>query len=210
MLPLVETKAAAACREIKARILSGSLEPGSTVNQEALAASLGLSTTPIREALRVLEAEGLVTLKAHRDVVVASLTRRELMEVLALRLELDPYAAGLAVKQASDLERDTVLRLAKASPPADIREQLAANRLFHRTLYAASGNMLLTEILDSLWDRTDRYRMAVLRERKHPELVQREHVEIAEAFKSGRSRELTTLVRKHVQAVRQILMHFTN
>jgi DNA-binding GntR family transcriptional regulator len=130
MLPLAETKASAAYKEIRSQILNGSLEPGSTVNQEVLAASLGLSTTPIREALRMLDAEGLVALKPHKDAVVASLTLRELTEVLALRLELDPFAASLAAEVASAAERDIVVRLAEAGSPSSPQEQLAANRLF--------------------------------------------------------------------------------
>lgn len=209
MLPLTETKATAAYREIRLQILNGTLEPGSTMNQEALAASFGLSTTPIREALRLLEAEGLVTLKAHRDVVIASLTRRELTEVLALRLELDPYAARLAAEHASDVERETALELATAAVPADPGAQLAANRLFHRTIYAASGNQLLTQMLDSLWDRTDRYRLVVVREQRY-ELVEHEHLNIAEAFRNRQSRELAVLVRHHVDTARELLLHFTS
>jgi DNA-binding GntR family transcriptional regulator len=207
--PLSQTKAAAAYQEVRRQILSGVLEPGSIVNQEVLATSLGLSTTPVREALRLLEAEGFVTFKAHHDLVVASLTRRELSDVLNLRLELDPYAASLATKHASDGDRRLALELAHRPAPQDPRDQLGANRLFHRTIYAASGNQILTQVLDSLWDRTDRYRMTVMGEREHRELVEHEHHNIAEAFINRRSREIATLVREHVVSARQLLMHFT-
>jgi DNA-binding GntR family transcriptional regulator len=210
MLPLAETKASAAYREIRSQILSGSLEPGSTVNQELLAASLGLSTTPVREALRMLDAEGLVALKPHKDAVVASLTHRELAEVLALRLELDPFAASLAVDVASAAERDLVVRLAEATPPSTPQDQLAANRLFHRTIYAASGNQLLIQFLDSLWDRTDRYRLAVLRDRRPAELLEHEHHDIAHAFKDGETERLVKLVRQHVLSSRHLLLHFSS
>jgi DNA-binding GntR family transcriptional regulator len=210
MLPLAETKASAAYKEIRSQILNGSLEPGSTVNQEVLAASLGLSTTPIREALRMLDAEGLVALKPHKDAVVASLTLRELTEVLALRLELDPFAASLAAEVASAAERDIVVRLAEAGSPSSPQEQLAANRLFHRTIYAASGNQLLTQILDSLWDRTDRYRLAVLRDRRPRELLEHEHHDIAYAFRNGQTETLVELVRQHVLSSRHLLLHFSS
>jgi Bacterial regulatory proteins, gntR family len=83
------TKAEAVYLETRARILSGALSPGLQVNQEALAASLGVSITPLREALRRLEMEGLARLEAHRTVVIAPLIGRELDELYVIRMELD-------------------------------------------------------------------------------------------------------------------------
>jgi DNA-binding GntR family transcriptional regulator len=208
--PRVETKVQAAYREVRARILDGTLEPGTTLNQEALAASLELSTTPLREALRLLEAENLVTLKAHRDMTIAPLTRRELYEVLAVRLQLDPFAAGLAAVNASDEEVETAVRLAATPAPPDPHEQLGLNRAFHRAVYAASGNLLLTQVLDSLWDRTDRYRLAVFRQQRHQGMMQKEHREIAEALQGRDARRLSLLVRRHVESARELLGYFTS
>ena len=100
--PLLQTvtKAEAVYLETRARILTGALSPGLEVNQEALAANLGVSITPLREALRRLEMEGLVRLEAHRTVVIAPLTGRELDELYVIRMELDALAAGLAAAKA--------------------------------------------------------------------------------------------------------------
>ena len=87
--PLTVTKAEAAYLETRSRILRGVLAPGVPVNQEALAASLGVSITPLREALRRLEMEGLVRLDAHRMVTTTPLTSRELDELYAIRTELE-------------------------------------------------------------------------------------------------------------------------
>ena len=98
------TKAEAVYLETRARILTGALSPGLEVNQEALSASLGVSITPLREALRRLEMEGFARLEAHRTVVIAPLTGRELDELYVIRMGLAALAAGLAAAKASDAQ----------------------------------------------------------------------------------------------------------
>ena len=95
------TKAEAVYIETRSRILKGTLAPGSAVNQEALAAELGVSITPLREALRRLEMEGLIRVEAHRTMTITPLTSRELDETYAIRTQLDPFAAGLAAANTS-------------------------------------------------------------------------------------------------------------
>src|SRR5438094_10422755 len=108
------TKAEAVYGELRRRILSGVLEPSAPLNQEALAPELGVSVTPVREAVRRLEAEGLVQFQAHKTVVVAPLSREELREIYEVRLQLDPYAASLATARATEDELDEIDRLARA------------------------------------------------------------------------------------------------
>jgi DNA-binding GntR family transcriptional regulator len=200
------TKSEAAYFAIRERVFSGSLPPGSVHNQEALAASLGLSTTPLREALRRLESEGLVELEAHRDMVIAPLTARELHELYAVRLQLDPYAAALAAENASDEVVEEVVRLAEQPSGETGRALLAANRRFHRTIYAASGNQLLTQLLDSLWDRTDRYRLLLLHEKIHVAAAGREHRTLALALRRRDADEISRLMYQHVKAAEDLIV----
>src|SRR3984957_17790624 len=93
------TKADGAYLEMRNQILLGALEPGSRVDYMQLSAALGVSITPLREALRRLEADHLVIRNAHRDVVVAPLTREEAAELVTVRRELDLLAARLAAEQ---------------------------------------------------------------------------------------------------------------
>src|SRR4051812_45764588 len=103
------SKADAVYAEVRRRILDGELAAGSSVNQEQFAAQLGVSTTPLREALRRLESEGFVRTVAHRDVVVAPLDRNELVALYEVREELDPLAASLAAKRHTEAERERLL-----------------------------------------------------------------------------------------------------
>jgi DNA-binding GntR family transcriptional regulator len=204
------TKSEAAYRAIRERIFDGRLQPGAVLNQEALAASLGLSTTPLREALRRLESEGLVELKAHRDMLIAPLTLRELHELYALRLQLDPYAGALAAEKASTETLSEVVGLADAPVSGTAADRLAANRVFHRAIYAASGNLLLVQLLDSLWDRTDRYRLLLVQEEAHVFAVAREHQAIARALMRRNAERVRQLLSRHVAAAERLIVQIAS
>jgi len=156
------TKADAAYFELRRGILTGSLLPGHLLEQETLAAQLELSTTPVREALRHLEAEGLVESIAFRKVRVSRLSKRELRELYEIRLSLDPLAASLAATNASTDEIEQS-RKALVFGEHDPLKRLEVNRAFHHSIYSASNSTSLTAMLDSLWDRTDRYRYVLAR-----------------------------------------------
>lgn len=193
------TKAEAAYRELRQRILEGSLRPGSTINQERLAADLGLSITPLREALRRLEAEDLVALRAHKIVSVVPLTWQELHELWVTRKQLDPLAATLAADEATDQEIKTISALASPPSTAALAGHLGAHREFHLAIYAASHNKVLAGILDQLWARTDRYRVIVLRDREFNQSTGAEHLKIASAIRERQGTAAADLMRHHVE-----------
>jgi DNA-binding GntR family transcriptional regulator len=199
------TKAEAVYEELRRRILVGAFEPEAPLNQDALASELGVSVTPVREAIRRLEAEGLVQLEAHKTVIVAPLSRSELAEIYDVRLQLDPYAAGLATARVGKAELREIERLARATAGADPREQVELNRAFHRSIYSRCGNATLTEILDRLWERTDRYRLLLLDRDVELVTASREHVEIARTMRDHRARVVSKLIRAHVAKARGLI-----
>jgi DNA-binding GntR family transcriptional regulator len=196
------TKAEAVYDEIRRRILRGILPPASLLNQDALAPELGVSVTPVREAMRRLEAEGLVKVHAHRSVIVSPLNLSELSEIYDVRLQLDPHAAAVATAKASEDSLERIERMARTEVSRDPLEQATINRAFHRAIYAESGNVLLIEILDRLWERTDRYRIMLVSSEVDVKAVVREHLEIVAAMRSRRSREVAKLIRAHVVKAR--------
>jgi DNA-binding GntR family transcriptional regulator len=201
------TKAEAVFIEIRRRIVRGLLEPAAPLNQEALALELGVSVTPIREAIRRLESEGLVQFQAHKTVIVAPLSRDELRQIYDIRLQLDPYAASLAAKNASEDELREIDRLARAPVSDDPLEQVALNRAFHRGIYSRSDNDLLTQTLDHLWERTDRYRTMLLSRNLHVLAAVREHTEIADAMRARQPRLVAQLTRAHIAKARTLIEH---
>src|SRR3954453_2036364 len=155
------TKSDLAYTRVRDLILSGRLQPGAVLPQAELARTIGMSTTPLREALRRLKQQGLVELDAHRDARVAPLDAEEARDLLELRLSLDPLAASLAAQRRSSqdiAEMRAALSGLESLPTEPRVEQLAAHRLFHAAIYRASHNARLVATLDGLWDSADRYR----------------------------------------------------
>jgi DNA-binding GntR family transcriptional regulator len=195
------TKTDLAYLQIRQKILEGDLPPEMSLDQEALAQSLGLSTTPVREALRRLESERLVVSRAHRDTVVAPLSLDTMEEVFAVRLSLDPLAASLAAAHADDSGQERIRALSRQHPPEDDPvSSVYFNRRLHRSVYAASGNTTLVEILDSLWDLSDRYRLIISKSVAGIAMASEEHSAIVSAVLDGSPDRAAKLMREHVAA----------
>lgn len=193
------TKADMVYRQIREEIVGGALAPGTPIDQEALAARLGLSTTPVREALRRLESESLVVSRPHRDTIVAPLTRQQLDETYTVRLALDPLAIAIATREASDAELQAIAELSReANADADPVSQMYQNRNLHRAMYRACRNAVLIQMLDALWDSSDRYRVVTLQDDLTGHQAHVEHSAIADAMVERRADDAAELMRQHV------------
>lgn len=199
------TKAEAVYREARWRILTGALPPGAPVNQAELASEFGVSPTPVREALRRLESEGLVVFIAHSMVMVSPLDLQELDELYAIRVDLDSFAGRLAASNRTD---EDVARLKEllAPPAGALTDRFERNREFHRSVYRASGNQQLIALLDRLWDRTERYRIVLVANeadgRGESYVASHsadEHKAIANAVIKGDGDRVGSLLGEHVQ-----------
>jgi DNA-binding GntR family transcriptional regulator len=200
------TKAELAYGLVREQILRGDLAPGCVIQQGQLARDLGISTTPLREALRRLMSDGLVELDAHRDARVSALTAEEARDLVELRRSLDPLAAGLAAERRTraDLEliRATAAELTplRGDPKA---EELGTHRRFHHAIYSASQNDLLVQTLDGLWDKADRYRrLALTVDRSQADLdrTHAEHQALVDAIAAGDAETAAAVMRDHVDA----------
>lgn len=201
----VFSKSEYAYEEIKQRILADELHPGAAVSQEGIATELGISTTPVREALKRLASEGLMVLATHRDARVTELTFTEAQSLYEVRLNIDPLAARWAAERRTDGDVAAIDRALDALHPltgtAGI-PALAAHRAFHRSVYRASRNEPMIEILDSLWDKADRYRQFTLKYRTDTgaeiERVRGEHRALAEAVIEGDGARAEETMRLHI------------
>jgi DNA-binding GntR family transcriptional regulator len=203
---LFATKSDYAYTRIRELILSGELEPGAVIPQAVLARQIGISTTPLREALRRLKQQGLVELDAHRDARVAPLDAEEARNLLEVRRSLDPLAASLAAgrRTTGDLaEMRAALDGLESLPSNPTVEQLVAHRRFHAAIYRASYNSLLVQTLDGLWDSADRYRRHALqldRSAAERDRTAAEHTRLVEAIDSGDGAAAADIMRAHVEA----------
>lgn len=188
------TKAEVAYAAVRSRVIEGSLPPGSTIDQRTLAASIGVSTTPLREAVRRLESEGFIRQTAHHEMRVSELSLNELEDIYDVRIKLLPAAAALAAERATETDRETVARLAEFPANAAAPTILAHHARFHRSLYSGCGNKILIDILDSLADRSNRYRRQLIEDFQASGVRLRVHRKLAKAYVEGRSEELAELI----------------
>jgi DNA-binding GntR family transcriptional regulator len=200
------TKSDLAYARVRDLILSGDLRPSSELNQATLATTLGVSTTPLREALRRLKEQGLVELDAHRNARVAPLDAAEARDLLELRRSLDPLAAGLAAERrtASDIaDMQRGLEGLESLPSDPSPAQLHSHRRLHAAIYRASHNALLVESLEGLWDKSDRYRRHALelqRSDEERELRAVEHRLLVEAVLDRDGAGAAALMQRHVES----------
>ena len=203
--PSFATKSELAYTRVRDLILAGDLAPGAVLPQASLAQTIGISTTPLREALRRLKQEGLVELDAHRDARVRPLDAAEARDLLELRRTLDPLAASLAAQRRTEADLADVhaaLDGLEALSSRPSTAQLASHHRFHAAIHRASHNALLTETLDGLWMKTDRYRRHGLeagRSDEERDARAIEHRLLFEAVRDGDPQTAAELMRRHVE-----------
>jgi DNA-binding GntR family transcriptional regulator len=187
--------------DVRERILSGRLAPGQPVRQDALAADLGVSKIPLREALTRLEHDGLISANPRRGYEVKALTAEEAEEVFDLRLSIEPAAAALAASTADDADRAA----ARAALEALDAELEAAgprvselNRAFHMTLVAPARRPLTTALVDRLHTLADRYVRAHLEPAGRPQRAHDEHAELLAAWSAGRADDVEVGLSEHI------------
>lgn len=172
---------------IRDAITSGRLEPGAKLSQDTLAGQLGVSRAPVRDALNRLEAEGFVKTVSRKGVVVAAMTTEELLEIFAVRVLVDAYAAGLACRNMTDSDiarlEQVVGRMDDVSKTEDLNGIVQAHGDFHLVIYSTCGNAELSRIAQNLWARSYRYRLTGLTKREIARLSFEDHAAVLEALK---------------------------
>jgi DNA-binding GntR family transcriptional regulator len=198
------SKSDVAYAELRRSILLGALPAGSRLPQYELAASLNMSITPIREAIRRLSSEGLVDLDNHRDARVAQISAAEARQLFEVRLLLDPSAIELAADRRTDDDIAAIRAAAGRLLPVTRdwgEEALVAHQEFHRAVYLASHNDVLTRVLDDLWDKSGRYRRLGLELPSDDEYRKRdldEHHRMVDLVVAGNGSAAASLMREHV------------
>ena len=178
------TMAEAALAELQDSIFSGELPPGAPLRLEDLAARLGMSISPVREAVRRLETLGLAVHVPHRGARVSELAIDDLRDTYEVRLVLEPHAVRLAAARFTAV--DAAAAQAQLAEHADARERGEARRArvahasFHFTLYTASGSLWLPRLIRPAWENSERYRALSL-QRRSPHEVRLEHDRILAA-----------------------------
>ena len=198
------SKGSLAYSELRQMILTGALAPGSRISQYELAENMQMSITPLREAIRRLSSEGLITMDTHRDSKVADMSAAEARELLEVRLSLEPSATELAAYRRTDADIAIIRAAAEKLLPVTRvwgEDAIIAHRDFHRAVYTASHNATLIKLLDDLWDKSDRYRRIGLElpSGDEPRTIDlNQHHQILELVTAGDGPGAAELARTHI------------
>ncbi len=196
-----------AYRALMAMILSGELAPTEVITERLLSTQLGISRTPLREAIRRLEGQRLLERKKSGTLVVRSLPIEEFISILHVRRVLEGEAASLAAGHVppSELEalRNRAAEVLSLPESAPIAESAQTEGL-HRMIAAAAGNPVLEELIEELRMRTAMFRFGRLPNRRHE--VVREHLAIVDALAAGDARAARGAMEHHIDQVRLTLI----
>lgn len=199
---------------LRERILRGLYPDDTPLRQDALAAELGVSRIPIREALRQLEAEGLVVFNPHRGAVVSSLSVDEIDELFELRSQIESDLVRRAVSRttAEDVSRarDILKAYEAAFRNGEVTEWGKLNWEFHSTLYAPAGRPFTMAIIQRLHQQSDRYlRMQLVL--THGQLrASDEHRAILAAVAAHDTKQAAALMRQHIMGAGRQLVRFVS
>ena len=196
---------------LRKAMLKGELQPGERLMEIALANRLGVSRTPVREAIRMLEHEGLVVMKPRRGAQVAKITEQELNDVLEVRKSLEMLAANKACERMTEEDmkamRDAGAEFRKLAlnPNCDLTALTEADVAFHDTIYRGTRNRRLNQILANLREQMYRFRLEYLKDASIRESLVSEHEEIMKAV-AGRDGELAAdLIGEHIDNQQKVI-----
>ena len=184
-------------------ILKGELKPGERLMEIQLAGKLGVSRTPVREALRKLELEGLVIMIPRRGAIVADITIQDLNDVLEVREALEELAVRKACDCATDEQMKALKQASgdfkKCAESDDLLGCVEADMQFHEIIYAATNNRRLQQMLLNLREQMYRYRMEYMKDKRMYKQLVEEHDAIRKAIKKKDREKAGAAMRIHIR-----------
>jgi len=173
---------------LRKEILRGDLKPGERLMEIQLANRLGVSRTPVREAIRKLELEGLVLMIPRRGAEVARITEKTLRDALEVRMTLEKLAVTLACQRITPKEIEQLKKVSNYGTTFlnknDLMGMAKADEEFHDVIYNATNNQKLIKILNNLSEQVYRYRVEYLKQKNAPAQIIREHKELLNAIEA--------------------------
>lgn len=195
---------------LREAIILGRLTPGERLMEIQLAEEMGVSRTPVREAIRKLELEGFVVMVPRKGAYVAGISVKDIVDVFEVRAAMEGLAAGLAAERITSDEMDHLERsLIKinVSSGDDIDAIVEGDVSFHDIIYSASRNQRLVQIITQLQEHLLRFRMTSLSQPGRTKIALDEHKAIVEAICDRNVELAQTLAREHIENAEQSLLN---
>ena len=195
---------------LRKAILRGELKPGERLMEIQLANKLGVSRTPIREAIRKLELEGLVVMIPRKGAEVAKITVRDLKDALEVRMAIDSLSVKLACERLDENDKTEIkqacVAFREAVKSGNVQAIVEGDERFHNTIYRASKNQKLITIAMNLREQVYRYRFEYVKDFSYHENLIREHDQITEAILKGDVETAQKIMKEHIYNQEQIVI----
>lgn len=196
---------------LREAILRGELVPGERLMELQLAAKLGVSRTPIREAIRMLEQEGLAITIPRKGAIVAGMTEKDMQDVLEIREALEELSVQVACDKitAEEIEklRENMKNFEDSLRSGDLKKMAQADVEFHDVIYQATHNPKLISMLNNLREQMYRYRVEYLKNPQNHEQLLREHEAIYKGILEKDKVTVTDMIRKHISNQVDVVKH---
>lgn len=187
---------------LREAILRGDLVAGERLMELQLAAKLGVSRTPIREAIRMLEQEGLAITIPRKGAIVAGMTEKDMQDVLEIREALEELSVQVACDKITDEEIEKLQKNMKnfehSLKSGDLKKMAQADVEFHDVIYQATDNPKLINMLNNLREQMYRYRVEYLKNPENHEQLLKEHEAIYKGIVEKDKQAVTNMIRKHI------------
>ncbi len=196
--------------ELKRQIMIGEIPPGTRMMEVELAEDMGVSRTPIREAIRKLEKEGLVSIEPRRGAYASDISIKDMVDVLEVREFLEGMAAGLAAKKINDEEIETLKKATatykKAVENGHTEEIIKEDELFHKLIVDCSGNKTLIQMINQVQELALRFRYIYYEDFSRYRNMPYEHQEILDAILSGDTEAARSIADAHVLRLKEFVI----
>lgn len=187
---------------LRQAILKGELQPGERLMELKLAEKLGVSRTPIREAIRKLELEGLVVMVPRKGAAVANITEKDTKDVLEVRRTLEMFAVEVACDRITEEQlsrlKEAAKHFEKSKGSMDLLHIAETDMKFHEIIYEATHNERLVQMLNNLRENIYRYRIEYLKNPHYYDSLVREHREIVNAIEMGDKERARACMHAHI------------
>ena len=187
-------------------ILNGELKPGERLMEVTIAEQLGVSRTPVREAIRKLEKESFVIMIPRKGAYVADLTKNDILEVLEIRQELEGFAAALSAERMTNEEKAKLSQILESFNEGlanmDKKKMIERDNEFHSFIFGGSKNQRLINLIHELHDQFQRFRLIYFNEFSNYQEIQASHGRIYEAILKNDPKTAREEAESHVESIR--------
>ncbi len=196
--------------ELKRQIMVGEIAPGTRMMEVELADEMGVSRTPVREAIRKLEKEGLVTIEPRRGAYASDISAKEMVDILEVRQDLEGMAAGIAAQKITEEGKEELEKLVQkykeSVEKGDIDEIIANDEAFHKYIVGLSQNKTLIKMVSQVQELVLRFRYIFYEDFSRFQNQPTEHQSIVDAIISGSSTSARINAEEHLARLKDFVI----